>query len=103
MSIPVRLDHRDDLRGGVASEYGADSAKVGRHGVEIDVGVSRSDHGTDRFCRRARSKRRYSYEAARLENVVYGFTKASLTTPVGPLRCLPTMISANPSSSGLSS
>ena len=33
---------------------------------------------------------------ARFSNRVMGLMKASLTVPVGPLRCLPMMISATP-------
>jgi four helix bundle protein len=36
---------------------------------------------------------------ARFSNLVCSLMNASLTTPVGPLRCLPTMISATPSAS----
>ena len=35
---------------------------------------------------------------AKLSNLVNGLMKASFTVPVGPLRCLPMMISATPGS-----
>ena len=38
--------------------------------------------------------------AARFSNRVYCLRNASRTVPVGPLRCLPMMISAMPSASG---
>ncbi len=38
----------------------------------------------------------YSKSCARSSNRVYWERKASLTSPMGPLRCLPTMISAIP-------
>ena len=57
-----------------------DRAIVGPEGGEVDSRNRRSDHAP----------------AARFSKRVYSRMKASLTTPVGPLRCLPMINSATP-------
>ena len=83
VAVGVRFDDRDDARRAdrVALQMIDDGAVVGLQRAEIDPRDGRSDHAAP---------------AARFSNRVNSRMNASLTTPVGPLRCLPTMSSATP-------
>ena len=86
--VGVGLDHGDDRpgRGPVSrGEIADEGAIVARAGVEIDARDGRPDH--DDPC-------------ARFSKRVNCLTNASLAVPIGPLRCLPMMISATPCWSG---
>ena len=81
--VGVRLDDGNDARrrvGTFAPEPRVDRAIVGPEGGEVDSRNRRSDHAP----------------AARFSKRVYSRMNASLTTPVGPLRCLPMINSATP-------
>ena len=86
MAVGIGLDDGDNSRRGPVSrgEIANDGAIVGAHRVEIDARDGRPDH--DDPC-------------ARFSKRVNSLMNASLAVPVGPLRCLPMMISATPCSS----
>jgi hypothetical protein len=80
--VGIRLDDGDHARRAVgppAREMFPDVAEVAGDGTEIDP----RDRGTD-------------HPIARFSNRVNSRMNASLTTPVGPFRCLPMMSSATP-------
>src|SRR5204862_3154475 len=83
VSVRVGLDDGDDARRAAGSglQIVDDVAIVRFQRVEIDARNRRADHAAP---------------AARFSNRVNSRMNASLTTPVGPLRCLPTISSATP-------
>src|SRR5262245_16196558 len=107
MAIRVGLDHRDHARRAIGP-FGADKlgdgAVVGVQRVQIDTRGCRTHH-SNRCLVRLKPDTTYdspiaqAAPAARFSNRVNSRMNASLTTPVGPLRCLPMMSSATPCAS----
>ena len=68
------------------------------HGRDVrSVKILRSRSYRDRSCNRSEP---YEFPMARFSNLVNSRMNASLTVPVGPLRCLPMISSATPCASG---
>ena len=71
-----------------------DQGVVTRQRRRQDRSVFVDSAGSDR--RRRNAPRQYGCAGAKFSNLVYWPRKVSVTEPIGPLRCLPMMISAMP-------
>ena len=133
VAVGVGLDDGDDRRpgrtwvrqSGGRSKKAGDGAVVRPDGVEVDVRDGLSNHVVASAFRRKSAPiarlpaeagshalaavgshaplLRYCAPWARFSNRVYWLRNDSFTVPIGPLRCLPMMISAMPCSSGFAS
>ena len=88
VAVGIGLDDGDEAgrRTAGGREIRGNRTAVATDRVEIDAGDGRPDHGDP---------------WARFSNLVNSLMNASLAVPVGPLRCLPMMISATPCASWL--